>query len=96
MAERHIAYRFTDGRSERRTDFSRVLIHDGKLKPSGCGGPLYGIDGKFYGINIARLSRTSSLAIPAAVIQKFIKQSLTGMKEQAMLNYTAFDAATWQ
>lgn len=96
MAERHIAYRFTDGRSERRTDFSRVLIHDGKLKPSECGGPLYGIDGKFYGINIARLSRTSSLAIPAAVIQKFVKQSLAGMKEQAMLNYTTLDAATWQ
>ncbi|SMD05548.1 trypsin-like peptidase domain-containing protein [Pedobacter africanus] len=96
MAERHIAYRFTDGRSERRTDFGSVLIHDGKLKPSECGGPLYGIDGRFYGVNIARLSRTSSLAIPAAIIQKFVKQSLTEMKEQAMLNYTTFDAPNWQ
>lgn len=85
MAERHIAYRFTDGRSERRSDFNKVLVHDGKLKPSECGGPLYGIDGKFYGINIARLSRTSSLAIPAAVVCKFIKDALLTYNQQAKI-----------
>ncbi|TKC61409.1 PDZ domain-containing protein [Pedobacter hiemivivus] len=75
LNERHIAYRFTDGRSERRDGFKSVLVHDGKLKPAECGGPLYDIDGNFYGINIARVSRTSSLAIPAATLSKFVKDS---------------------
>lgn len=73
LNERHIAYRFTYGRSERRDGFKSVLVHDGKLKPSECGGPLYDIDGNFYGINIARVSRTSSLAIPAMVLSKFVR-----------------------
>jgi len=75
LNERHIAYRFTDGRSERRDGFKSVLVHDGKLKPSECGGPLYDIDGNFYGINIARVSRTSSLAIPVAILSKFVRDS---------------------
>jgi serine protease Do len=75
LNERHIAYRFTDGRSERRDGFKSVLVHDGKLKPAECGGPLYDIDGNFYGINIARVSRTSSLAIPVAILNKFVKDS---------------------
>jgi serine protease Do len=75
LNERHIAYRFTDGRSERRDGFKSVLVHDGKLKPTQCGGPLYDIEGNFYGINIARVSRTSTLAIPAAVLSKFVKDS---------------------
>lgn len=75
LNERHIAYRFTDGRSERRDGFKSVLVHDGKLKPAECGGPLYDIDGNFYGINIARVSRTSSLAIPTATLSKFVKNS---------------------
>lgn len=75
LNERHIAYRFTDGRSERRDGFKSVLVHDGKLKPAQCGGPLYDIEGNFYGINIARVSRTSTLAIPAAVLSKFVKDS---------------------
>jgi serine protease Do len=85
-SERHIAYRFTDGRSERREGFNHVLIHDGKLKPAACGGPLYGIDGQFYGINIARLSRTSSLAIPAAIVSKFVRGAFLNGNLQTMLS----------
>ncbi|WP_316794122.1 serine protease [Pedobacter frigoris] len=65
---------FLDGKSLRRDDFKEVLIHDGKLKPSECGGPLFDVKGNFYGINTARLSRTSSLAIPAPVIVQFVKE----------------------
>ncbi|WP_181182475.1 S1 family peptidase [Sphingobacterium lumbrici] len=63
---------FVAGRSQRRDNFKEVLVHDGKLKPSECGGPLFDISGNFYGINIARLSRTSSLAIPAPVLLQFV------------------------
>jgi len=72
----HVAFRFTDGRSERADGFDQVLVHDGRLKPAECGGPLYDAAGQFYGINIARFSRTSSLAIPAVLISKFVKSSL--------------------
>lgn len=75
LNERHIAYRFTDGRSGRRDGFNSVLVHDSKLKPAQCGGPLYDIYGNFYGINIARISRTSSLAIPVAILSKFVKET---------------------
>ena len=69
----HIVFRFTDGRSERADGFEHVLVHDGRLKPAECGGPLYDTDGRFYGINIARFSRTSTLAIPAILISKFVE-----------------------
>lgn len=64
---------FMDGKSQRRDNFKEVLIHDGKLKPSECGGPFFDTKGNFYGINIARLSRTSSLAIPAQIVVQFVK-----------------------
>lgn len=83
--ERHIAYRFTDGRSERRDGFKSVLVHDSKLKPSECGGPLYDIYGNFYGINIARISRTSSLAIPAAILSKFVKETELAVQLQTLV-----------
>jgi serine protease Do len=76
-AELHVASRFEDGRSERYSGFDKVIIHDGRLKPAECGGPLFGIDGKFYGINIARLSRTSSLAISAEVLGRFVKDGIS-------------------
>ena len=77
QSEMHMAAKFTDGRSVRFSGFNKVIIHDGRLKPVQCGGPLYGVDGKFYGVNIARFSRTSSLAIPAPLVRKFIKDFLT-------------------
>ncbi|SMD05392.1 trypsin-like peptidase domain-containing protein [Pedobacter africanus] len=76
QSEMHMAAKFADGRSVRFSGFEKVIIHDGRLKPVECGGPLYGVDGEFYGINIARFSRTSSLAIAAPVVRKFIEDSL--------------------
>lgn len=66
---------FKEGKSQRRDNFKEALVHDGKLNPVDCGGPLYGANGKFYGINIARFSRTTSLAVPAKVILQFVKES---------------------
>lgn len=75
-ARTHIADQFTDGKSERRFGFSSVFVHDSKLKPTECGGPVFDMEGVFYGINIARFSRTSSIAIPAGTIADFVKQAL--------------------
>ncbi|WP_316789739.1 S1C family serine protease [Pedobacter frigoris] len=72
----HIADQFTDGKSERRFGFDRVFVHDSKLKPTECGGPVFDMEGMFYGINIARFSRTSSIAVPAKTVADFVKSSL--------------------
>ncbi|HEY8389188.1 MAG TPA: trypsin-like peptidase domain-containing protein [Parasegetibacter sp.] len=72
----HAADRFTDGKSDRRDGFQKIFMHDGKLKPSECGGPVFDVHGNFYGINIARFSRTSSIAIPASEVRKFVEMAL--------------------
>ena len=72
----HVAEEFTDGRSERRDDFSNIFIHDAKLKPSECGGPIFDLSKRFIGINIARYSRTSSIGIPAQEIVEFLKAAI--------------------
>lgn len=70
----HIAEKFTDGKSERRDGFANAFVHDGKLKPSECGGPVFDINGKFMGINMARYSRTSSIAVTAPEVRKFVEE----------------------
>jgi serine protease Do len=75
-ANNHVAELFTDGKSVRRDGFPEAFAHDARLKPSECGGPIFDRTGKFMGINIARLSRTSSIAIPANVIAEFVKIAL--------------------
>lgn len=64
---------FSEGRSQRRDDFKEVFVHDATLSPAECGGPVFDTQGNFYGINIARMSRTSSFAIPAPVVVQFVR-----------------------
>src|SRR5207253_1169195 len=54
--------------SDRRNGFPTILHHDAVLRPSDCGGPLVGLDGKVVGINIARAGRTESYAAPAEAV----------------------------
>ncbi|PSL35091.1 S1C family serine protease [Chitinophaga ginsengisoli] len=68
----HPAEMFSGGKSHRRDGFESVFSHDAILRPEQCGGPVFDTYGHFYGINIARFSRTSSLVIPAAIVQQFI------------------------
>lgn len=66
---------FLDGRSgrlsERRTGFKGVLQHDIPILPEQCGSPLLDSAGRVVGINIARRSRESSLAIPIQAVLDF-------------------------
>lgn len=75
IASTHIAERFTDGKSERRDGYANAFVHDGKLKPTECGGPIFDIEGRFIGINMARYSRTSSIAISVPEVRNFITSS---------------------
>lgn len=60
-------YRENDGKysSMHHSGFPRVIEHDSDLFPNQCGGPVYDLNGKAVGLNIARVARVSSYAIPA-------------------------------
>jgi serine protease Do len=72
----HPAELFTGGKSIHRDGFSKVIIHDSSIKAAECGGPIFDAQRHFIGINIARLSRTSTVVIPAFEIEKFILSSI--------------------
>ena len=62
-------------KSGRCDGFRNVFPHDADLEPNECGGPLFDLDGKFVGLNIARYSRVRSYALPASAIREFIQQA---------------------
>ncbi len=76
----HPAESFPGGKSIRRDGFQKVFVHDSAIKADECGGPVFDAYGKFKGVNIARISRTSTLATPASVVSKFIQSSLVQIK----------------
>jgi serine protease Do len=73
----HPAEMFAGGKSIRRDGFNAVFTHDAIVKPNRCGGPVFDLSGNFYGINIARFSRASCLAVPAIVVYDFIYRSIS-------------------
>ena len=68
----HAADRVPGGISERNAGFPNVFCHDTPLLPEHCGGPLIDSDGRCIGLNIARVSRTHSVAIPAHTLFEFL------------------------
>ena len=50
--------------SKRRSDFPMVLQHETMLSKKSVGGPLFTLDGKFLGMNIAAANRVEAFAIP--------------------------------
>ncbi|PTT00068.1 hypothetical protein DBR11_10880 [Pedobacter sp. HMWF019] len=72
----HPASFFIGGKSKIRDGFSNVYIHDGRLTPAECGGPIFDLEGGFIGVNIARYSRTSNILLAASEIADFIKSAI--------------------
>lgn len=56
--------------SGRRTSFPMILQHDTMLSADSVGGPLFTLDGKFLGMNIAAANRVESFAIPVEELRK--------------------------
>lgn len=73
---RHVSFEYTGGRSARSDGFKNVLIHDAAIKADECGSPVFDKTGEFYGINIARRSRTSSIMMPIAALAEFLKNNI--------------------
>ncbi|RBQ09018.1 S1C family serine protease [Pedobacter miscanthi] len=72
----HPAEKFEGGKSERRDGFDHIFAHDAAIKASACGSPVFDWEGNFYGINIARFSRTSVICITTSALRKFINAYL--------------------
>ena len=73
---RHVSFEYPGGRSARSDGFKNVLVHDAAIQANECGSPVFDIDGQFYGINIARRSRTSSIVMPVVVLVKLLKENI--------------------
>ncbi len=59
--------------SVRRTGFKRVIQHEISLVPMDMGGPLFDLEGKLVGINIAKANRVEFFAIPIEDIQQVLE-----------------------
>lgn len=70
---RHVSFEYPGGRSARSDGFKDVLVYDAAIKADECGSPVFDSSGQFYGINIARRSRTSSIIMPVAALAEFLK-----------------------
>ncbi|UYQ91707.1 trypsin-like peptidase domain-containing protein [Chitinophaga horti] len=77
-ASGHPAESFPGGKSHRRDGLDPVFAHDAILQPEACGGPVFDVNGHFKGINIARYSRTSTLAVPASAVFRLVEQVRAG------------------
>jgi len=64
--------------SGRRGNFPKAVRHDTLLRPHECGGPILDSNGRAVGINIARLNRTGSLALPADVVREALDRLYKG------------------
>ncbi|WP_406827071.1 trypsin-like peptidase domain-containing protein [Pedobacter sp. KACC 23697] len=68
----HPADKFEGGKSERRDGFNAIFTHDAAIKANACGSPVFDWEGHFYGINIARFSRTTTVVVPKKTIVEFV------------------------
>ena len=59
--------------SVRRTGFERIIQHEISLGKSDMGGPLFNLEGKLVGINIAKANRVEFFAIPAEDIRQVLE-----------------------
>jgi serine protease Do len=69
----HPAELFAGGKSLRRDGFTDVFVQDASIRAGECGGPVFDFQGRFVGINMARLSRTSTVILPARELVAYLK-----------------------
>lgn len=62
--------------SRRRAGFPSVIQHDSIVRPRECGGPVLDLDGQVVGVNIARVSRVATYALPASVVRPVVEELL--------------------
>ena len=58
--------------SKRKDNFPMIIQHDLPLPKEAMGGPLFDLQGKCIGINIARVDRVTVFSLPAYIVKKMI------------------------
>ena len=66
--------------SARRSGFSQILQHDLPLSREWSGLPLFDLEGNCVGINIARLNRVESFALPASLLKTLVAEQVDATK----------------
>ncbi len=61
--------------SERTSGFAMVFQHDQPLRPQDCGGIILDLHGNIVGVNVARVGRVASYAIPARLVSELLEQA---------------------
>jgi serine protease Do len=60
--------------SKRKDNFPMVIQHDVSLPPTAMGGPILNLDGKALGINVARVDRVTTYALPAKFVREIFEK----------------------
>ncbi|WP_114792548.1 trypsin-like peptidase domain-containing protein [Niabella yanshanensis] len=68
----HPMNHFEGGKSLRRDGFKNVILHDARIRSYECGSPLYDLKGDLVGLNIARFSHTTTIALNLSELMSFI------------------------
>ncbi|MGE9313445.1 trypsin-like peptidase domain-containing protein [Niabella sp. CJ426] len=68
----HPMNHFEGGKSLRRDGFKNVILHDARIRSYECGTPLYDLKGTLVGLNIARFSHTTTIALGVSELMAFI------------------------
>ncbi|WP_343560738.1 trypsin-like peptidase domain-containing protein [Sphingobacterium sp.] len=71
----HPANHIPKGKSTRRDNFPHVFLHDSRIHADECGSPIIDSEGNFIGLNIARFSHTTCLAIPRDIILDVLSEA---------------------
>ena len=56
--------------SKRKDNFPMIIQHDVSLPPSAMGGPVLDLNGKSLGVNVARVDRVTTYALPAKLVRE--------------------------
>lgn len=76
---------FANGGTSVRTDsFPEILQHEIPLQPADMGGALYDLQGNAVGLNIARVDRVTTYALPAAVFRDSLARWIKQDRERAL------------
>ncbi len=62
--------------SRRHGSFVSAFTHDTVIQATDCGGPIVNLDGRAVGLNIARVDRTATYAIPASMLRMLMPEML--------------------
>lgn len=81
LGHRSVAFKMLDRNarmsgpvSKRKDNFPMVIQHDVSLPPTAMGGPVLDLNGKALGINVARVDRVTTYALPAKFVREIFEK----------------------